>query len=70
MQYLAEMEHIMTENGAVYTHGRHSSVLRSHNNRTVENSTGYLMDALEPGHNLLDIGFGPNSTWSAYKLLN
>lgn len=51
----------MIDNGAIYTHGHHSSVLRSHNNRTVENSAGYLLDALEPGYSLLDIGSGPGT---------
>ena len=33
-----------------YTHGHHESVLRSHEWRTAENSAGYLLDRLEPGH--------------------
>ncbi|HEX7326245.1 MAG TPA: methyltransferase domain-containing protein [Rhodanobacteraceae bacterium] len=43
---------------ATYTHGYHASVLRSHSNRTVENSAAYLAGALTPGRNLLDVGSG------------
>lgn len=46
------------DNNQAYTHGYHSSVLRSHGNRTVANSAGYLLDALSPGINLLDVGSG------------
>ena len=45
----------------VYTHGHHESVLRSHRWRTVENSAGYLLDALTPGTRLLDVGCGPGT---------
>lgn len=45
----------------VYTHGHHESVLRSHRWRTVENSAGYLVAALEPGQRLLDVGCGPGT---------
>jgi ubiquinone/menaquinone biosynthesis C-methylase UbiE len=44
-----------------YTHGHHESVLRSHEWRTAENSAGYLLDRLEPGMDLLDIGCGPGT---------
>lgn len=42
-----------------YTHGHHDSVLRSHRWRTAENSAGYLLDHLEAGMDLLDVGCGP-----------
>lgn len=42
-----------------YVHGHHESVLRSHTWRTVENSAAYLLDHLEPGLSLLDVGCGP-----------
>ncbi|WP_181783451.1 methyltransferase domain-containing protein [Pseudonocardia pini] len=45
----------------VYTHGHHDSVLRSHRNRTVENSAGYLVPLLRPGLDLLDVGCGPGT---------
>jgi ubiquinone/menaquinone biosynthesis C-methylase UbiE len=51
----------MTNNKATYTHGHHDSVLRSHNNRTVENSARYIINELKPGHSLLDIGSGPGT---------
>lgn len=44
-----------------YTHGHHESVLRSHTWRTAENSAGYLLDSLEPGQRLLDVGCGPGT---------
>jgi len=44
-----------------YTHGHHESVLRSHEWRTAENSAAYLLDRLEPGLDLLDIGCGPGT---------
>lgn len=43
------------------THGHHESVLRSHTWRTAENSAGYLLPALEPGMDLLDLGCGPGT---------
>jgi SAM-dependent methyltransferase len=45
----------------VYTHGHHESVLRSHTWRTVENSAAYLLDALHPGLDVLDVGCGPGT---------
>jgi ubiquinone/menaquinone biosynthesis C-methylase UbiE len=44
-----------------YTHGHHESVLRSHTWRTAENSAGYLLPALRPGLDLLDVGCGPGT---------
>ena len=44
-----------------YTHGHHESVLRSHAWRTAENSAGYLLDSLQPGQELLDVGCGPGT---------
>jgi SAM-dependent methyltransferase len=44
-----------------YTHGHHESVLRSHKWRTAENSAGYLLDRLQPGQQLLDVGCGPGT---------
>ncbi|MFV2123884.1 class I SAM-dependent methyltransferase [Micromonospora sp. LOL_013] len=46
---------------AVYTHGHHESVLRSHRWRTAENSAAYLLPHLRPGQALLDIGAGPGT---------
>lgn len=48
----------MPQNVPVYTHGYHPSVLRSHSNRTVENSAAYLIPELAPGLHLLDVGSG------------
>jgi len=49
---------------AVYTHGHHESVLRSHRWRTAENSAGYLLPRLRPGLTLLDVGCGPGTITS------
>src|SRR5439155_10935275 len=46
---------------AVYTHGHHESVLRSHRWRTAENSAAYLVPYLTPGMSLLDVGCGPGT---------
>jgi SAM-dependent methyltransferase len=46
---------------AVYTHGHHESVLRSHRRRTAEDSAAYLLPYLKPGSSVLDIGCGPGT---------
>ncbi|MFI8519663.1 methyltransferase domain-containing protein [Streptomyces sp. NPDC085481] len=46
---------------AVYTHGHHESVLRSHSWRTVENSAAYLIPELRAGLDVLDVGCGPGT---------
>lgn len=43
---------------AIYTHGYHESVLRSHRSRTASNSAAYLLPLLKPTDHLLDIGAG------------
>src|SRR5690625_5536079 len=49
---------VMTTIHPTYTHGYHQSVLRSHSNRTVENSAQYLSSALTPNLSVLDVGSG------------
>ena len=51
----------MAAEEAVYTHGHHESVLRSHRWRTAENSAAYLIPQLRPGMTLLDVGCGPGT---------
>ncbi|MEU6096346.1 class I SAM-dependent methyltransferase [Streptomyces sp. NPDC047079] len=51
----------MPKETAVYTHGHHESVLRSHTWRTAANSAGYLLDSLKPHMRILDIGCGPGT---------
>ncbi|MET7638499.1 methyltransferase domain-containing protein [Streptomyces sp. NPDC005438] len=46
---------------AVYTHGHHESVLRSHRWRTARNSAGYLLAHLRPDSRVLDLGCGPGT---------
>ncbi|RLL67667.1 methyltransferase domain-containing protein [Streptomyces sp. Z26] len=46
---------------AVYTHGHHDSVLRSHRWRTAANSAAYLLPELRPGRSVLDAGCGPGT---------
>ncbi|RZU52804.1 ubiquinone/menaquinone biosynthesis C-methylase UbiE [Krasilnikovia cinnamomea] len=46
---------------AVYTHGHHESVLRSHRWRTAENSAAYLLPWLSSGLSVLDVGCGPGT---------
>jgi ubiquinone/menaquinone biosynthesis C-methylase UbiE len=52
---------VNNERQAVYTHGHHESVLRSHRQRTAENSAGYLLPLLQPGMSVLDVGCGPGT---------
>ncbi|MCX4392531.1 MULTISPECIES: methyltransferase domain-containing protein [unclassified Streptomyces] len=51
----------MPKETAVYTHGHHESVLRSHRWRTAANSAAYLLDELRPGLTVLDVGCGPGT---------
>ncbi|MEO3814174.1 methyltransferase domain-containing protein [Sphaerisporangium sp. B11E5] len=51
----------MSSSRAVYTHGHHASVLRSHTWRTAENSAAYLLPHLRPGMSVLDVGCGPGT---------
>ncbi|MFF7971488.1 methyltransferase domain-containing protein [Streptomyces sp. NPDC007905] len=46
---------------AVYTHGHHESVLRSHTWRTAANSAAHLLGVLKPHMKILDIGCGPGT---------
>ncbi|GGR98725.1 hypothetical protein GCM10010252_41780 [Streptomyces aureoverticillatus] len=46
---------------AVYTHGHHESVLRSHTWRTAANSAAYLLGSLRPHWRILDVGCGPGT---------
>ncbi|MFI0235481.1 class I SAM-dependent methyltransferase [Streptomyces sp. NPDC016845] len=50
-----------SQENAVYTHGHHESVLRSHTWRTAVNSAGYLLGSLKPHMRILDIGCGPGT---------
>ncbi|MEU5717594.1 methyltransferase domain-containing protein [Streptomyces sp. NPDC020403] len=51
----------MPKESAVYTHGHHESVLRSHEWRTAANSAAYLLPGLRPGQAVLDVGCGPGT---------
>jgi SAM-dependent methyltransferase len=54
---------------AVYTHGHHPSVLRSHTWRTAANSAPYLLDRLEPHMRILDVGCGPGTITADFAAL-
>ncbi len=51
----------MSETSDTYIHGHHSSVLRSHTWRTVENSAAHLLPHLGEGLSVLDVGCGPGT---------
>ncbi|MEU0373948.1 class I SAM-dependent methyltransferase [Streptomyces sp. NPDC006283] len=51
----------MPQETAVYTHGHHESVLRSHIWRTAANSAAYLVGELTSGLDVLDVGCGPGT---------
>lgn len=51
----------MPQETAVYTHGHHESVLRSHTWRTAANSAAYLVGELRAGLSVLDVGCGPGT---------
>lgn len=44
-----------------YLHGHHEAVLRSHRQRTAENSAAYLLPRLQPSDRVLDVGCGPGT---------
>lgn len=46
---------------AGYLHGHHDSVLRSHRQRTADNSAAYLLPHLRPDARVLDAGCGPGT---------
>ncbi|KAI8623812.1 ubiE/COQ5 methyltransferase [Xylariaceae sp. FL1651] len=46
---------------AVYTHGHHPSVVKSHARRTAQNSAAFLLPHIKPHHRILDVGCGPGS---------
>jgi SAM-dependent methyltransferase len=54
---------------AVYTHGHHESVLRSHRWRTAENSAAYLLPHLTSGTTVLDVGCGPGTITADLAML-
>lgn len=54
---------------AVYTHGHHESVLRSHTWRTATNSAAYLLDKLKPDMKILDVGCGPGTITADFAAL-
>ncbi|KAJ5902802.1 ubiE/COQ5 methyltransferase [Penicillium taxi] len=46
---------------AVYTHGHHDSVVRSHARRTALNSASFLLPYIKSDMKILDIGCGPGT---------
>lgn len=62
-------EQSSNDQGDVYTHGHHESVLRSHASRTAENSAAYLIPHLTHGLRVLDVGSGPGTITADFALL-
>lgn len=54
-------QNVSIEREERYTHGHHSSVLKSHKWRTAENSAAHLIPLLTTGSTLLDVGCGPGT---------
>lgn len=54
---------------AIYTHGHHESVLRSHSQRTAANSAGYLLNSIVPSMHILDVGCGPGTITADFAAL-
>ncbi|KAH0839388.1 methyltransferase type 11 [Lanmaoa asiatica] len=54
---------------AIYSHGHHESVLRSHSSRTAQNSAAYLIKYLQPTMHILDIGCGPGTITVSFARL-
>ncbi|WP_186759147.1 methyltransferase domain-containing protein [Arthrobacter alpinus] len=57
------------DQGDVYTHGHHESVLKSHTSRTAENSAAYLIPHLTHGLRVLDVGSGPGTITADFARL-
>jgi ubiquinone/menaquinone biosynthesis C-methylase UbiE len=59
----------MAQKSAIYTHGHHPSVLRSHTWRTAVNSAAYLLPSLKPDMTILDVGCGPGTITADFAAL-
>ncbi|KAK4946363.1 hypothetical protein LTR10_014561 [Elasticomyces elasticus] len=51
----------MAQEGAVYTHGHHASVVQDHARRTAQDSAAFLIPHIKPNHRILDVGCGPGT---------
>ena len=51
----------MAKEQAIYSHGHHGSVVKSHARRTAQNSMAFLIPHLLPDHHVLDVGCGPGT---------
>ena len=51
----------MSKEQATYSHGHHESVVKSHAQRTAQNSAAFLLPHLRPTDAILDVGCGPGS---------
>ncbi|KAH8898868.1 ubiE/COQ5 methyltransferase [Thozetella sp. PMI_491] len=51
----------MAQEQATYSHGHHSSVVKSHASRTAQDSIAFLVPHIKPTFRILDVGCGPGS---------
>jgi 2-polyprenyl-3-methyl-5-hydroxy-6-metoxy-1,4-benzoquinol methylase len=50
----------------IYTHGHAAATVRQHARRSVEEAAAFLLPALRPGMQLLDVGCGPGSITAGF----
>lgn len=51
----------MATERAIYSHGHHESVVKTHARRTAQDSAAFLLPHIKPTDKILDVGSGPGS---------
>jgi SAM-dependent methyltransferase len=59
----------MAKEEAIYTHGHHDAVLKSHSWRTAKNSAGFLLPYIKKESTILDLGCGPGTITADFARL-